>query len=290
MQKALFPISKTWQSQGMNEGSHTGTLAIDFGILNPYNVTELTAPFDGTIVHVDPQSMGGGIAFQSDEKVQYVNGTVDYMTLWTGHDNNPPKVGSKFKQGEVYSHMGTAGGVAKHCHLEVQIGKFIMPTKTVKTPYGYVYKLDNALEPFKALFLHADDLIKYTTYTWVRETDYVGTPVARDETKDQIEVVATVLNARKKPSLSGDRLGFVNPGIYNILGTKKADNYLWYEIEKDMWIAYNKDWENLLPKKESEIDILKKELEAEKKLNAELKTKVTTLESKIKEIDKICNS
>ena len=290
MQKAMFPISKTWQSQGMNEGSHTGTLAIDFGVLNPYNVTELTAPFDGTVVFVDNPSKGGGIAFQSDEKVQYVNGTQDYMTLWTGHDNNPPKVGSKFKQGQVYSHMGTAGGVAIHCHLEVQKGKFIKPTKTVKTPYGYVYKLDNALEPFNALLLHKDDLIKYSNYKWASENDYVGTPVARDESKDQIEVIADVLNGRDKPTLSGKRLGFVNKGIYNILSKAEADGYTWYQIENNLWVAYNKDWETLLPKKESEIDILKKELEEEQKKNAELQTKVSTLENKIVEIDKICNS
>lgn len=290
MQRAMFPISKTWVSQGMDEGSHKGTLAIDFGILNPYNITDLTAPFDGTVVHVDPASKGGGIAFQSDEKVLYVNGTYDYMTLWTGHDNNPPKKGTKFKQGQVYSHMGTAGGVQKHCHLEVQRGKFVMPTKTVPTPYGNVYKLDNALEPFKALFLHEGDLIKYSPYTWEVAPTTVGTPVPRDESKDQIEVVATVLNVRKTPSLKGQILGFATVGIYNILNKAEADNYTWYEIEKDKWIAYNEEWEKLLPKKEDEVEKLKKELEAEKKLNAELQTKVSTLESKIREIDKICNS
>ncbi len=290
MQRAMFPISKTWVSQAMNEGSHKGTLAIDFGILNPYNVTDLTAPFDGTIVHIDPQNLGGGIAFQSDEKVLYADGTIDYMTLWTGHDNKPPKLNSHFKQGEKYSAMGTAGGVQKHCHLEVQRGKFIMPTKTVPTPYGNVYKLDNALEPFKALFLHKDDLIKYTTYKWTVVPDRVGTPVKRNENVDQIQVISEILNVRTKPSLKGDILGFANTGIYNIIGKATADGYTWYEIEKDKWIAYNKEWEKILPKKESEIDILKKELEAEKKLNAELNKKIATLESKIKEIDKICNS
>ena len=221
MQRAMFPISKTWVSQAMNEGSHKGTLAIDFGILNPYNVTDLTAPFNGTIVHIDPQNLGGGIAFQSDEKVLYADGTIDYMTLWTGHDNHPPKLNSHFKQGEKYSAMGTAGGVQKHCHLEVQRGKFIMPTKTVPTPYGNVYKLDNALEPFKALFLKEGDLIKYSPYTWKVAPTTVGIPVKRDENKDQIEVISIILNARKKPSLKGDILGFINVGIYNIIGRKR---------------------------------------------------------------------
>jgi hypothetical protein len=281
----MFPISKTWVSQAMNEGSHTGTLAIDFGVLNPYNVTALTAPFNGTVVHVDPQNKGGGIAFQSDEKVLYVNGTCDYMTLWTGHDNNPPKVGAKFKQGEVYSHMGTAGGVAKHCHLEVQRGKFIMPTKYVKTPYGNVYKLDNALEPFKALFLHEGDLIKYSPYSWEVAPMTVGTPVERNEYVNQIEVISTILNARKTPSLKGERLGYITPGIYNIIGTAEADGYVWYEVEKDMWIAYNKDWETLLPKKDTEVEVLKKLLEEEKKKNENLNKEILNLQDKMRQIN-----
>lgn len=287
MQRAMFPISKTWVSQAMNEGSHKGTLAIDFGVLNPYNVTDLTAPFDGTIVHIDPQKYGGGIAFQSDEKVLYADGTVDYMTLWTGHDNHPPKLNSHFKQGEKYSAMGTAGGVAIHCHLEVQKGKFIMPTKYVKTDYGNVYKLDNAVKPFKALFLKEGDLIKYSPYTWEVAPTTVGTPVKRDETKDQIEVISTILNARKKPSLKGDILGFINVGIYNIIGKATADNYTWYEVEKDMWIAYNKDWEKLLPKKESELEILKKENKALKSKNEALNKQVLSLQDTMNQINKL---
>lgn len=287
MQRAMFVISKTWVSQAMNEGSHKGTLAIDFGILNPYNVTDLTAPFDGTVVHIDPQNKGGGIAFQSDEKVMYADGTIDYMTLWTGHDNKPPKLNQKFKQGQVYSHMGTAGGVQKHCHLEVQKGKFIMPTKTVPTPYGNVYKLDNAVAPYKALFLKEGDLIKYSPYTWEVAPTTVGTPVKRDESKDQIEVVATILNVRKKPSLKGETLGFATVGIYNILSKANADNYTWYEIEKDKWIAYNKEWEHLLPKKENEVDILKKQLEEEKKKNEVLNKQILALQDKLNQINKL---
>ena len=285
MQRAMFPISKTWVSQAMNVGSHKGTLAIDFGVLNPYNVTALTAPFNGTVVHVDPASKGAGVAFQSDEKVLYVNGTYDYMTLWTGHDNNPPKVGTKFKQGQVYSHMGTAGGVQKHCHLEVQRGKFIMPTKFVKTDYGNVYKLDNALEPFKALFLHEGDLIKYSPYSWEVAPMTVGTPVPRNEYVDQIEVISVILNARNKPSLKGTRLGYITPGIYNILQEALADGYTWYEVEKNIWIAYNKEWEKLLPKKEDEITRLKKELATEKLKNESLTKENTNLKNKLKQIN-----
>lgn len=290
MQRALFPLTKTWVSQAMDIGSHKGTLAIDFGILKPYTAQayqNLYAPFDGTVVHVDPQNKGAGVAFQSDDKVLYADGTIDYMTLWTGHDNKPPKVGTHYKQGEKYSAMGTAGNVQKHCHLEVQRGKFIMPTKYVKTDYGNVYKLDNAIEPYRALFLKEGDYIKYSPYSWEVAPMTVGTPVKRNENVNQIEVISVILNVRNKPSLKGTRLGYATPGIYNILQEALADDYTWYEIEKDKWIAYNPEWEKLLPKKETEVDKLKKELAEEKLKNEKLNKEVLNLHDKMQQIHKL---
>ena len=162
---AIFPLRHSWESQHINGAtSHKDTKAIDCGVLTPYKDTTLYAPFDGTIVHVDPQNKGGGIAFQSDEKVHYANGVYDYMTVWTGHDNKPPKLGAKFKQGEVYSHMGNAGNVQTHCHLEVQKGKFKMATKV--TSQGS-YKLENTINPNEGLYLTEDTIFKYSNLKWL---------------------------------------------------------------------------------------------------------------------------
>ena len=123
MQKAILPLRYVDISQPMyGQVSHIGLRAIDFGWNQTYlkESTELLAPFDGTIVW----KKGHVIAFQSADLVEYADGSTDYMTLITAHDNNAPSVGQTFKQGEVYSHSGTAGGVPKHCHLEVQKGKF----------------------------------------------------------------------------------------------------------------------------------------------------------------------
>ena len=265
MQKAIFPLRHSWQSQEMyGPYSHKEIRAIDCGVLTQYKDYNLYAPFDGTIVYVDRPSAGGGIAFQSDNKVEYVNGTKDYMTLWTAHDNTPSKVGTKFKQGEIYSRMGTAGGVARHCHLEVQKGKFKKATKY--TSQGS-YKFDNMIEPFNALFLTEDTIFKYSDYKWTRLPDTIGTPVERNEYVDQIEVIVDLLRARKEPSLKGSILGFTEKGIYNIISKTEADDYTWYQIEDNIWIAYNSEWEILYPKKESELDRLKRENEELRKLN-----------------------
>ncbi len=120
--------------------------------------------------------------------------------------------------------------------------------------------------------------------------DQITPNVARNENVNQLQVLVDQLRVRKTPGTSKEVLGYATKGYYNYYETKTADNYTWYRIATNQWVAYDKEWEKILPKKESEIDILKKELEAEKKLNAELSKKNTALESKIKEINKICNS
>lgn len=174
--KAILPYRHTWISQGINGAySHRGTKAIDFGSLAAFKDYNLYAPFNGTVVWADAISKGGAIAFQSDQPVEWADGTVDYMTVITGHDNSRPVAGKKFTQGELYSHMGTAGGVSKHSHLEVQRGKFKKPTSTIPQQYGNVYKFENTVEPYKALFVTDDTVIRsmaegsVAEYPWTKE-------------------------------------------------------------------------------------------------------------------------
>ena len=65
----------------------------------------------------------------------------------------------------------------------------------------------------------------------------VGTPVARNTEVDQAEITISNLRARSEASLSGTVMGYVNPGIYNVLRIAQADGYAWYEIEDGMWCA-----------------------------------------------------
>lgn len=178
MQYAYLPIRNVGITQGCNGStSHLGTNAIDFG-RSSTDKNLLYAPFDGTIVWTDKASAGNGIAFQSNEKVKFADGTEDYMTIITGHDNNPPALGKSFKQGEVYSAMGTAGNVPKHCHLEAQKGKFKLYTKIGVTSAdgktkGYIWP--NTIEPYKILYVV--DNCKFATnpiynpYQWKKVTE-----------------------------------------------------------------------------------------------------------------------
>lgn len=174
MQKAILPLRYIGISQPMyGKTSHIGLKAIDFGWNSNYyeQSTVLLAPFDGKVVWKKGSS--NTIAFQSNEKVEYADGTVDYMTVITAHDNNAPSVGKTFKQGEVYSHSGTAGGVPLHCHLEVQKGKFQSYTEIRNTSYDGRYNsyiFPNTYIPYEALFIRNDELFTANKannpYTW----------------------------------------------------------------------------------------------------------------------------
>lgn len=186
MQYAYLPIRFIGVTQKCNGAvSHLGTNAIDFGwsSLDASSVN-LYAPFDCKVVWRDKAAAGNGIAVESLQKVKWADGSEDYMTIITGHDNNPPSLNTVFKQGEIYSHMGTAGGVGKHCHLEVQKGKYQKWTKIAVTSKdgktkGYIFP--NTIEPYKACYVV--DNVKYSSnpiynpYTWKKvekkeETDY----------------------------------------------------------------------------------------------------------------------
>lgn len=280
MQKAIFPMRHTWESQPMDGAtSHKGIKAIDFGVLSPYYDYTLYAPFDGKVVFVDEPKKGRGIAFQSLEKVHYANGIDDYMTLWTGHSDKSPKVGTIYKQGEAYSSMGTTYNVPKHCHLEVQKGKFIKPTKT--TSQGS-YKLDNAIEPFNALYLTKDTILKYSKYTWTILKDEEVTPdVERNDEMEQIQVLVEQLRVRKEHNTTSEAIGYAKKdGIYNVLDKYKDNKYTWYKIADNQWIANDGTWIKELPVTNYK-ELYLKEVE----LNKTLTSENNNLKSRLKQIN-----
>lgn len=62
-------------------------------------------------------------------------------------------------------------------------------------------------------------------------------PVERNTNVNQIQTTDEGLRIRTAPSLEGEIVGHVQVGYYNVLQTKEADGYTWYEIAKDRWCA-----------------------------------------------------
>ena len=73
--------------------------------------------------------------------------------------------------------------------------------------------------------------------------------VARDESKNQIEVKVNNLNVRTDGTLSAESIGYANIGYYDYYETKENDGYTWYRIDMFQWVAYKEEWITVLPAK-----------------------------------------
>jgi hypothetical protein len=281
MEKALFPLKYMRQTQGVNgEYSHQGTYAIDFG--NRGTKENLHAPFTGVIKKIYTQS-GNGVWLESVDKVLWADGTIDYMTVLTLHDDDVSnlKVGDKVNQGQVYYQQGTAGNATGvHVHIEVGKGKFT-GTGWYKNNNG-IWMINNAVHPATALFLPEDVLVVDDGGNKWRKI--FGSPVGRDINKDQIEILINNLRCRK--TANGEILGYINAGIYNIISKVQNSNYDWYQIEPNRWVAYDKNWAKIYLKEDSCSEVNKETID---KLNSEislLRHENGLLKQKIEELEK----
>lgn len=168
MQKAVLNVKELNVTQGMNGSySHQGDLAIDMG----YACSYFKAPFTGIIKRIYTNC--NAVWLQSTEKVKYADGTVDYMTVMTLHDNNVSnlKIGQTIKQGEVYYQPGVKGNVTgSHIHIAVGKGKFT-GNGWYKNKYG-VWCINNQYDITKALYTHTDVKLTNPMYSWKKTSTY----------------------------------------------------------------------------------------------------------------------
>lgn len=195
MEKAILKIDNLKISQGMNgDYSHNGDLAIDLCDLKYFK-----APFTGKIKKIYKKC--NGVWLQSINKVEFADGTIDYMTIMTLHDNDISKlkVGQTIKQGETYYHAGTKGKVTgKHIHMAVGRGKYKLngwyKGKYQPKAKAYAWLIYNQYNVVDALFL--DKSVKKTKamYKWVNPSE--------NAVKTQNSTTSTV-KYYKKPAYEG---------------------------------------------------------------------------------------
>ena len=209
-----------------------------------------------------------------------------YLTLTHMNEDNLKEVhkGKILKKGTKILLEGTDGyATGNHFHITANLGKYYGLLKNSNGSWCYTY--EKSLLPNEAFYVDENftKIINSKGYVFKSKPDTpkIGTPVERDDKKDQIEILASNLRARKIPS--GEILGYVNKGIYNILSVEDRDGYLWYEIEENVYCAYAPSWANVYPKKEEKQE--NKEDEKENK-NNEVNNKLNNLLNLIKKIIK----
>lgn len=249
MEKAMYPSKVIRITQKHGVGTHKNNYAVDEAGKDG-GIGDLIAPFTGNIMKIY-KADANEVWLQSKNKVMYADGTKDYMTIMFAHDNDVSDlwVGKEIKAGTVFYQEGVKGeAYGNHVHFEVGKGKF---TGTGWHQDGNAWDINNGKRVDECLWIDDTYTIKDTAgynFRNVKETEVkkLGTSVERNELVEQVRVFeeTIVLRARKTPN--GDVLGYVNPGIYNILEKASAGDYEWFRVENDLWFAFSEEWMELL--------------------------------------------
>lgn len=216
------------------------------------------------------------------------------LTHWNDNDSaikKHNKVGSIVKAGEIICYEGTDGASANHIHLTA--GRGSSDGWTQNSNGKWVITGDTK-KPEDVMYINPDFTVVKATggINWTEIPKYVGTPVARDTKVNQIEVLIDNLRARDKGTTSGSILGYANKGIYNYSNTNEANGYVWYEIEKNIWIASNDGWTKVYlkedptdPSYEKKIKELEEEIANLQKEIEKLKITITEKDKTIKDLN-----
>ena len=152
MEKPIFPSNYMRITQGYMEGSHKDSYAIDnadkdSGISNVY------APFTGIIKKIYSND-ANEVWLESEDIVEYPDGTKDYMTIMFAHANDIQNlfVGKRIRQKEVFYKEGTKGNATgNHYHMECGKGKFT-GNGWHKNNAGY-WSINNGKRPEECLWI-----------------------------------------------------------------------------------------------------------------------------------------
>ena len=191
LQNALFPLPDLYITNGENAGDvsgttgHNGRMIIDIVDWTPSTgqilKAPLYAPCDIKCVYVGSLSTNTPTTcWESIEKVNFIDGSIDYITISISHDDNfsTYSVGDTRTQGEIFGHTGTTGiGTGDHCHLIIGKGKY--------EGYGNLgkgYTLKNEYHSYNALGVNDTNIYQTGGYNWRSFTPYIPPePTEKDD-------------------------------------------------------------------------------------------------------------
>lgn len=178
------------------------------------------------------ESWGNYVKIKHDESTYTL-----YAHLKDGISVN---VGDVVNTGDLIGYMGNTGNaLGNHLHFEIYIGGPSTQYRVDPLPLTYVYPNQ---------ILSSGD-----TQTLVNYYYPITSSVLRDENKEQVRILKLTLRVRELPNLNSLILGFapVN-AIYNILEKIQSEQYTWYKIGANNYIANVAGYVELLDQISSE--------------------------------------
>lgn len=231
VQDLLCPFWYAKVTQGANgQYSHQGTMANDIGHKNANSpFEEYYAPCDIKCVYL--WSDYGQAMWQSLNKVRFANGTIDYLTFITVHDNSMNvKIGQTITQGNIMGHKGNKKATGVHTHIQCAKGLYTIKNWR-KNNYGnWCFPNETNIDQ---VFFFDDTEIVSSEYSKNYRFKYLkDVPVISNQSKKILYLPATATSWRvyplnKVPKV-GNECGFLKPskfeGLqYEILGYPYKD-------------------------------------------------------------------
>lgn len=177
LQNVLFPLEYMYITQKeYGTYSHKDSMAMDFaGYSSSGVVTNCPyyAPCDLTLVKIYGSTSPIAV-WQSNKKVNFIDGTIDYLTIGFAHDDNITTftVGDTRKQGEIIGHTGTYGhATGDHVHIEMAKGEY---AGFYQNDYG-VWCLNNQVHIYNTMGVNNTKIIVGDDYNWRKFIPYVAT-------------------------------------------------------------------------------------------------------------------
>lgn len=190
MEKPLYPSKVMRITQGYDTKGHYDSYAIDEAGADQ-TISTMYAPFTGIVKKIY-KADANEVWLESVDKVEYPDGTIDYMTIMIAHANavNNLYIGKKIARGEAFYTEGTAGiATGNHCHIECGKGKF-SGTGWHQNKNGS-YSINNGKKPEECLWI--DDsitIINDNNYKFKKiPTDIVEKPLPE---KPQVEELVPI--------------------------------------------------------------------------------------------------
>lgn len=167
LENLLFPLPDMYMTQiEGGDYSHKGSYAMDFqGWQNGKRL--LHAPYYApcTLKLLYKSSTDASYIYESVEKVNFIDGSVDYVTIYFGHDDNTNRfnVGDVVNQGSLIGMTGSSGqATGDHVHIELAKGKY---SGRIQNDYG-VWIFVNQYHIYNAMGVNNTIITQGFNYNW----------------------------------------------------------------------------------------------------------------------------
>lgn len=162
MEKVYFPLSY------LDVGEKSNEIRLD--LKSPGYKENIYAPFDGIIRKV--YKIGGNYVWlESSTKVLWADGSVDYMVLFTGGDDNVESlyVGKQISKGMSYYTQGKGDNSLEN-HVVLEVGKGQFHGNGWEKREDGEWHIYDAVDPCKAFILgNKVQIKKESPYSFIRE-------------------------------------------------------------------------------------------------------------------------